>query len=151
MRTVLLSAWLGAILFFALAVAPNVFAMLAPIPDGRSLAGDIVSRTLSILHYLGLACGALYIARGYRHLNTWQNWLVAAMLLLTLVSQFAISPRMHAIRPLPGQKRIAETEARHLEFDALHRASTATEAIIFLLGCTALGMRLPARRVKQQD
>lgn len=150
MRTVLLAGWLGAIVFFAIGVPPQVFVVLTGLPEGRELAGDLVSRSLTVLHYMGMIAGAGYVARGYRHLNTLQNWMVIAMLALTMVSQFVIIARMNAIRSSMHLQQLAPDDPRPGQFDLLHTLSTVTEGAIFVIGCTALAMKLPARRAKRE-
>ena len=50
LRIIAIALWLGAIVYFAAAVAPNVFAVLTPQIGGRALAGDIVNHALALLH-----------------------------------------------------------------------------------------------------
>jgi hypothetical protein len=135
-RAAVLSVWLGAILLFAIAVAPNVFAVLTPHEGGRSLAGDIVNRALTTLHYLGLACGVAFLLLAPK--LRLANGLVLAMLLLTLVSQFGISRRMHVLREQGWGLSTILVPPNKREFDTLHKLSTTTEAAILLLGIAAL-------------
>ncbi len=61
------------------------------------------------------------------------------MLLLTVISQFAISPRMHALRAEAGIiDSLALDNAVRMEFDRLHVWSEKFEEAIFLLGLAAL-------------
>lgn len=138
LRLTLLGAWLGAILLFAIAVAPNAFAVLTPHEGGRALAGDIVNRALAALHYFGLACGLLFLLLGVRRSVTLPNVVVAVMLLLTCISQFGISRRMHAIRGEASFESLTEADSRRVEFDRLHKASTTAEGAILVLGVIAL-------------
>jgi Domain of unknown function (DUF4149) len=135
-RIAVLSVWLGAIVFFAAAIAPNVFAVLSPHEGGRALAGDIVNRALTTLHYLGLGCGVVFILLAPKMRIA--NGLVLAMLLLTLVSQFGISRRMRAIRSEVVLDQLSPADPRRAEFDRLHKASTTTESAILMLGIAAL-------------
>jgi hypothetical protein len=135
-RQTVLGLWLGAILFFAIAVAPNVFAVLASHEGGRALAGDIVNRALRTLHYLGFVCGVAFILLAAK--RRLANGLVAAMLLLTLISQFWISRRMHVIRSEAALDQLSPADPRRAEFDRLHKASTTAEGAILLLGVAAL-------------
>jgi hypothetical protein len=60
------------------------------------------------------------------------------MLLLTCVSQFVISRRMHSIRAEGALTQSEVLDPRRGEFDILHRLSTATEGVVFLLGLGAI-------------
>jgi hypothetical protein len=137
LRLIVLSLWLGAIIYFAAAVAPNVFSVLTPHEGGRALAGDIVSRALAVLHYFGIACAVVFLLLGVRRLTGAGNALVLLMLVLTCASQFVITPRMHAIRSR-GIETLAPGDPARKEFDSLHKLSTTAEGIILLLGIGAL-------------
>lgn len=124
-----LGLWLGAIFFFSIAVAPSVFGILGSVSDGRTLAGDIVGRSLAALHYLGLTCGLAYVSAA-TFLRAGGRWLVLTMAGLTLVSQFLVTPHIHGLRAagLTGSRG----------FQAAHAASTSLEAVVFLAGLAAL-------------
>jgi uncharacterized membrane protein len=121
--------WLGGIIFFSAVVAPSVFGVLTPVEGGRHLAGEIVNRSLGALHWMGLVCGIVFLVSS-TYLNktfgTMANYLVLAMILLTAVSQFGITPRMAAIR--------ASGEIGGADFARLHQLSTMTEGAVLLLG-----------------
>src|SRR6266853_6567499 len=101
--------WLGGLIFFAFVVAPAAFSPgLLPT---RHLAGEIVGRSLSVLHWMGIVSGIVFLITSAiynrvtvgsaRPLAT-RHLLIALMLLLTVISQFAISPKMHALRAEAG-------------------------------------------------
>src|ERR1035438_9435008 len=48
--------WIGGLIFFAFVLAPTVFAVLPT----RQLAGNVVSRSLGIMHWMAIACGVLF-------------------------------------------------------------------------------------------
>lgn len=122
-----ISLWLGADIFFAFAVAPVAFATLAPFPDGRALAADIVGRDLTILHWLGLVCGAALLSCILSmRLGRLISVIVAAMMALTALSQFAVTPQVHALR--------ISHQTASVSFARLHMLSTALEAVVILLG-----------------
>src|SRR5690349_1508295 len=52
-----LVVWVGGIIFFAFVVAPTVFRVLPT----HQLAGNVVSRSLSLLHGIGLMCGVAFL------------------------------------------------------------------------------------------
>ena len=134
--------WMGGILFFAVAVAPSVFAVLTPVEGGRLLAGNIVNRTLTILHWLGMACGFAFLISSValrKRFKLTENFLVLAMILLTAISQFVVSTRMAAIRAEAGSlERLALSDPLRLQFMRLHQVSTALEGVIFLLGLVVI-------------
>lgn len=137
-RVAVLSIWIGAIFFFAIAVAPSVFAVLTPHEGGRALAGDIVGQALAMLHDMGLICGALFIILSRCKFNSVAIWLVFCMMLLTATSEFAITPRIHVIRTSTDFASLAPSDPQRATFDRLHKASTATEGAVLLLGIVAL-------------
>jgi uncharacterized membrane protein len=141
-----LVVWLGGLIFFAFVVPPTVFSPgLLPT---RHLAGEIVSRSLGTLHWMGIVSGIVFlitsaiynrITLGSARPIAARHVLIALMLLLTVVSQFAIIPKMHALRakavvidniPLDSPVR--------MEFDRLHVWSEKFEEGIFLLGLATL-------------
>jgi hypothetical protein len=130
--------WLGGILFFAIAVAPSVFAVLTPVQGGRLLAGNIVNRSLGILHWMGITCGFAFLlcsaALAKRVLKA-ENILALLMIVLTATSQFVVSTRMAEIRAQAGSlESLALSDPLRIQFVRLHQVSTAVEGVIFLLG-----------------
>src|SRR3974390_2110194 len=93
--------WVGGIAFLAFVLAPTAFRPgLLP---SRHLAGAVVGQSLNILHWLGLTCGFVFLVTsmlesrfvsGFAAPFSTRNLLVCAMIVLTLVSMFAISTRM---------------------------------------------------------
>jgi len=68
-----------------------------------------------------------------------RNLLIFLMLLLTAISQFAITPRMHAIRLEAGPiDSLSSDNASRAEFDRLHLWSERFEEGVFLFGLLAL-------------
>jgi hypothetical protein len=65
--------------------------------------------------------------------------LIVVMLLLTVISQFAISPKMHAIRAEVGVIDNAPPDSPlRVEFNRLHVWSENFEKGVFVLGLAAL-------------
>src|SRR6516225_5543246 len=88
-----LVVWVGGIIFFAFVLAPAVFH--PGILPSRQLAGAVVSRSLGMLHAIGLICGGVFLATsmidsqvvtGFVAPFAVRNLLVYAMIVLTLVS-----------------------------------------------------------------
>lgn len=135
-----LVVWLGGLIFFAFAVAPAAFAVLPT----RHLAGNVVGRTLGILHWMGIIAGLVFLAsslflsqctRGTPHVFAGRNIIIVLMLALTLIAQFAIIPRMDALRASMGEiDSVPPDNAARMQFDALHVWSTRLEGGVLLLG-----------------
>jgi uncharacterized membrane protein len=147
-----LVAWIGGLIFFSFVVAPAAFA-IAPT---RQLAGAIVGRCLAALHWIGLGAGVVFLgtSMAYSSLKLGRaealaprHLAVYVMLLLTLASQFGVSPRMHQLRAeMVEIDKIPQSDARRVEFNSLHVWSTTLEGGVFLLGLVALA--LTARRLQ---
>lgn len=136
LRLIVLSLWLGAIVYFAAAVAPNVFSVLATHDCGSFLAGEIVGHALNLLHYAGMVCATLFLLVAPKRIASLASALVLGMLILTGISQLVITPGIHAIRHGYRCESMDAADRSHFEF--LHRASTSTESLILLLGICAL-------------
>jgi hypothetical protein len=149
LRIVVLALWLGAIVYFAFAVAPSVFSVLTPHIGGRTMAGDIVNRALMLLHYFGIVCAIAFLVLGFRRLADSANALVFAMLVLTVISQFGISRKMHQIRTQVILDELDVNDPMRRDFDSLHKLSTATEGAVLLLGIG--GLIIESRRERARD
>ena len=146
-----LVVWLGGLIFFSFVVAPTVFSVLPT----RDLAGNVVNRSLAILHIMGLVCGVVFAAAsmGYSALHSGsaepfapRHLLIYAMLILTLIAQFGVAPRMAARRTSMGViDNVPQSDARRVEFNRLHHWSTRLGGSIFFLGLGVLF--LTARRL----
>lgn len=134
-----LIVWLGGVIFFPV-VAQTSFSVLPT----RHLAGSVVGRSLGILHWMGMISGLVFLASslllsrlssGEAHVFAPRNVLICMMLLLTLISQFGIIPRMDAIRASIGEIDAAPVDLpARVQFDSLHHWSTRIEGGVLLLG-----------------
>jgi hypothetical protein len=69
------------------------------------------------------------------------------MLILTLISQFAISPKMHALRAEVGViDEVPLDNPQRREFDRLHAWSEKFEETVLLLGLVAIYVTAQALR-----
>ena len=132
-----LISWIGGILFFVLVMARTLFAVLP-----RHLAGSVVNPTLNRLHWIGIISGIVFLAsslvysrftRGEFHLFAASHFLIVLMLLLTCISQFAVTPQMAPMRAQMAAMESVPT-ALQTQFDALHAWSTRLEGGVLLLG-----------------
>jgi len=138
-----LIVWLGGLIFFAFVLAPTAFATLPT----RHLAGNMVARSIHILHWMGIVAGLVYLASSlvYMRVSTGtlapfaaRNWIIVLMLTLTLISQFGIVPRMASLRASIGEiDAVPPDNPARIEFDALHVWSTRLEGGVLLLGLVA--------------
>ena len=137
-----LIVWLGGLIFFPV-VAQTAFSVLPT----RHLAGLVVGRSLGILHWMGMFSAVVFLisslllsrlSTGLAHALAPQNVLICLMLLLTLISQFGVIPRMDALRASMGEIDAAPADLpARVEFDALHHWSTRIESGVILLGLVA--------------
>jgi hypothetical protein len=141
-----LVVWLGGLIFLAFVEAPIAFSPgLLPT---RHVAGSIVGRSLDLLHYMAIASGIVFLISSmlYSRMATGtprplaaRHLLIVLMLLLTLISQYAISPKMHAIRnELVVIDNVPLDNPLRREFDRLHVWSEKFEEAVLLLGLVAL-------------
>jgi hypothetical protein len=79
------------------------------------------------------------LTQGTAHPLALRHVLVYLMLLLTIVSQFGISPRMHALRTSIGEiDNVPPGNPARVQFNALHAWSTRVEGAVLLLGLATL-------------
>src|SRR2546426_10777541 len=89
-----LVVWVGGIVFFAFVVAPTLFSVLPT----RQLAGAVVTRALTSLHWIGIVAAVVFLVSSFlvssEHGKIARQVCVLLMLALTLASEFGISRRM---------------------------------------------------------
>ena len=139
-----LVVWLGGVIFFAAAVAPTVFSVLPT----RHLAGNVVNRSLHILHWMGIISGVVFLASsmiharlttGVAHPFACRHVLLYLMLMLTLISQFGISPKMADLRTSMGDiDAVSPTDPARIQFNALHVWSTRLEGGVLVMGLVVI-------------
>lgn len=135
-----LVVWLGGLIFFSLVLAPTVFSVLPT----RHLAGSVVTRSLTALHWIGIGSGLVFLAasmihnrlmNGTAHPLAARHLLIVIMLALTLISQFGISPKMAELGASMGEiDRVAVDDPARVQFNMLHAWSTRLEGGVLLLG-----------------
>ncbi len=136
-----LSLWLGSDVFLSFVLAPGAFRILA----SRDQAGAMVGYGLWWMHMIGVVCGvAILLARLLRtrtfaSLATPAALCVVLMILLTVVSQHAVSPKMAALRVQMGSIQATAADSPLLaEFGRLHRISASLEGGVLLAGLAGL-------------
>jgi hypothetical protein len=135
-----LGSWVGSIIYFVAIVTRGAFAVLT-----RDQAGLLVGFTLAGLHEIGIIAAIVYLiaslglAMSIRALAKPAALGVILMLLLTLISQRMVIPRMETLRQQMGSvDSTPPTDPRRAEFDRLHGMSVDLEAGVLLIGLVAL-------------
>jgi len=146
-----LVVWIGGLIFFAFVLAPTVFAVLPT----RQLAGNVVNRSLGILHWMAISCGVVFaltsmidsrVVDGVVAPFAFRNLLIYAMLILTLVSMFGVASRMGVLRQQMGLiDELPHDNPLRVQFNRLHVWSTRIEGSVLVLGLALL--YLTARRL----
>ncbi|HVM91995.1 MAG TPA: DUF4149 domain-containing protein [Terriglobales bacterium] len=140
-----LIVWIGGIMFLVFVEAPTAFHPgLLPT---RHMAGSIVGHSLDVLHWMGLISGIVFLIASMAYYRmtagrakplAMRNLLIALMLVLTAISQFTISPKMHALRAQAVIiDNLAPTDPIRAEFNRLHVWSEKFEEAVLLLGLIA--------------
>ena len=154
-----LIVWIGGIIFFSFVLAPTVFTVLPT----TKLAGDVVSVSLSRLHWIGLVSGLTFLlaslvlqsaekkqagapATSGSKLLLPTHFLVLVMLTLTWISHSIITPKIRDLRIEMASAQGISAE-RRLQFDHLHAWSTRAEGGVFFCGLVV--MVLTARRFEK--
>jgi uncharacterized membrane protein len=140
-----LGTWVGAAFFVGVLLAPGAFALLPT----RELAGSVVGMALTRLHWLAYACGPTFlaanfaVARQQAAARRWAPLLVVVMLILTMLSQHVLTPKLAALRTQMAAEHgsIDHTPKEHplrLQFGKLHGLSSALEMLVLVLGMAAV-------------
>ena len=136
-----LGCWLGSDVFLSFVVAPGAFSVLA----SRDQAGAIVGYSLTRMHWMGIVCGvAILLARVLRirsltALVAPVALCVILMILLTVISQVTVSPKMAGLRVQMGSIEATAAGSPLLaEFARLHTISVGLESGVLLAGMVAL-------------
>jgi len=138
-----LVVWIGGIIFFAI-VAPVAFSVVPT----HQLAGNLVGRLLTILHWMGLSAAVIFLIAslsysrldtGLAHLFAARNALIVLMVGLTLISMFVVTTKMDTLRTEMGViDNVSLSDSRRVEFNALHQWSTRLEIGVLALGLAVL-------------
>jgi hypothetical protein len=104
----------------------------------------VVGRALAKLHWIAIFSGIVFLGSsllynrlidGTPHVFATRHVLLCLMLVLTLISQFGIIPRMDVLRASLGEvKSVPIDNPERVQFDALHVWSTRVEGAVLLLG-----------------
>ena len=147
LRLLLLGLWLGAAIFFGAAVAAALFSVLrgAGLANANELAGSVVTRLLATINRGGVEIAlflfvtAFFVNRNRHRLAQVAEMLsISIMAIMTGISHWIISARMLALRGSMGAiDQVPATDARRVEFDALHRYSVMMMGVALVAGLVA--------------
>lgn len=134
-----LVVWIGGVVFLAV-TAQTAFSVL----PSRHLAGSVVGASITKLHWMGLISGIVYLISSltYSRLHFGSAQPVAAnhivillMLALTAISQWGVTPRMHALRMSAGEiDNVPANDPARIQFNRLHVWSEQIEKAVLILG-----------------
>ncbi|MFP5261983.1 MAG: DUF4149 domain-containing protein [Blastocatellia bacterium] len=144
-EALLISAWLGSMIFFSFAVAPGAFAALPT----RELAGKMVTSAISKVEAMGLVIGPLLILiqlsawrvrRATAAAKSLRLVLLCVMVAMAALSRFWVSAKMVSLRLAMGGliDDVAATDPLRVEFNDLHRFSVWFMGMAMLAGLTVL-------------
>lgn len=129
-----ITLWVGGMWGVGFLAVPVLFTAQ---PD-KMLAGMLAGKMFTLVAYLGMVC-ALYLLAWFAVRSggrVWRNPLfliVAAMLVLVLVGQFGLQPRMEALKALAHPNDVMDSVYAG-RFDTLHHIATALYIVKSLLG-----------------
>ncbi len=124
----LIGLWLGAAVFFAVAVAPSVFSVL----PSREMAGFVVNRTLTIVNFSGLGISLILLFMSFIPRDEAKAiwvWLQRILLLVVAVAcgagQLIIGFYLEDIRKMSDKpiSELAADNALKIRFDMWHQYS----------------------------
>ena len=148
-RLVLLSLWLGAAIFFSVAVAPAAFGVLRSfgLANASEIAGSIVTRTLSIINISGFVLGiflllTLFAVRSQRGRAALiiEFVCISVVIIATGVGHWLIAARMRALRAamIVPIDQVAVDDARRIAFNSLHGYSVNALALAMIAALVAI-------------
>ena len=148
LKLFLLAFWLGAALFFSVAVAPAAFSVLRgfAIANASEIAGTIVTRTLAIVNISGFVVGLFLLTTTLlvrRHIAKRSFFLecISAIVLAasTGVGHWVIAARMRALRleMLIPIDQVAADDPRRVAFNDLHGYSVTALGIAMIAALIA--------------
>jgi predicted cobalt transporter CbtA len=127
-------------------VAPTLFGMIGD----RTLAGNLAGRLFTLVAWIGLASAAYLLVfqllrQRWRALRSGLFWVVVAMALMTLASQFGIQPLMAQMKADAWPREVMSSVLRD-RFATWHGVSSVLYLVQSVLGIVlVLGARRLAR------
>lgn len=113
--------------------------------NSRDQAGAMVGYALGAMHIGGIICGLVLILARLARTKTFSSLAapaalcVLAMIALTAISEFTVSPKMAALRAQMGSIQATAADSPLLvQFARLHRVSVSLESGVLLAGIAAM-------------
>jgi hypothetical protein len=140
------TAWVGALWSVGLMVAPTLFHF---VPD-RVLAGSLAGRLFMYTALLGLGCGAYLLVFRLVRFGTHAFrqaffWIGLAMVVLTGVGQFGVTPILETLRAQAFPRQAMETMLRD-RFAVWHGVASGLYVIQCALGAVLVWLQPNAAR-----
>jgi MFS family permease len=139
LERILITFWVGAMWVVGYVVAPTLFAMLE-----RSVAGDVAGRLFGYVSMIGFICGGLLLflalfldRRRPGWLRSWNIWILAAMLSITIFNELLVSSQLAELRLAAGGEWVPDTPLQR-RFAKLHGVASALFVVNSLLGLVLL-------------
>lgn len=131
---VVTTLWIGAMWTVGYIVAPTLFSMLSD----RMLAGQVAGRLFEIVGWIGIGSavfvlGFVIARQGWHALRGGLLWVVVAMLLMTLASQFGIQPLMEQMKAAAWPREVMDSVMRS-RFATWHGVSSVLYLVQSVLG-----------------
>jgi len=131
----------GSIIYFSFVLTRGAFGVL----QSRDQAGLMVGYSLARLHYMGMVAAVLYLVAGLALAQSVKAFAqpamlgVILMLLLTVVSQTRVTPRLAELRTeMVSVHATPKDNPLRVEFDRLHQTSVRIEVVVLLIGIMVL-------------
>jgi len=160
-KLILLSAWVGATLFFGVVVAPAAFGVLRSFEliNANEIAGSIVTRCVSVVNITGFIIGLFILLcfltarpKGLRFL--FELLSAGIFVLATGVGHWVIAARMRALRVamiLPIDQ-VRPDDPRRIEFNSLHVYSVNTLLLAMIAALvTIILLSIRIKNLKIED
>lgn len=161
-RMMLLAGWFGAALFFSAVVAPAAFGVvrLYGLPNASEIAGQIVTRSLSVVNVAGFVIALLLAVTIFarRDLAGRKSFLaegicLAVVALGTALGHWVIAARMRALRAemiLPIDQLTAD-DSRRAAFNSLHGYSVIVLSLAMIAALVALVLMARSSRSRDSE
>ena len=145
LERLLLTLWVGGMLVVGYVVTPVLFSSL----DDRMLAGAIAGRLFGSVSLIGFVCGGLLLLGwllrdGRAAVHGWRFWVVCAMLLITLIGEFGLAPRMQELKQAAGAALVSGSDL-YRQFSRLHGLSSVLFPLNSLMGLALVAAPSVAR------
>ena len=135
----ILTIWIGGMWTVGYLVAPTLFSMI----DERAIAGSIAGRLFTVMSYIGLISVLLLLSSllfnsGMQILQSWRSWVLLGMLLIIIIGEFVLQPKMSAIRESGLQGDDAAQFARlHIAASILFLVNSIAGLVLVVFGIRA--------------